>query len=69
MPCVMYIVSSLYLAQLELNGHTIDEKDNTSGSDLTFLEEVMTINEELQELKESCDPIRVMSIRDLSQSK
>ncbi|XP_064392371.1 iron-sulfur cluster co-chaperone protein HscB-like isoform X2 [Halichondria panicea] len=57
----------LYL--LELNGHTIDEKDNTSGSDLAFLEEVMTINEELQELKESCDPIRVMSIRDLSQKK
>ncbi len=63
------IVSSLYLTQLELHGHTIDEKDNTAGSDLEFLEEVMTLNEELQELKEICDPIRLISIRDLSHSK
>lgn len=52
-----------------MNGLSIDEKDNTAGSDLEFLEEVMSLNEELQELEINPDPVRLKLLRDSSQSK
>lgn len=52
--------------QLKLNGLTIDEKDNTeAGSDLDFLEEVMTLNEEINHLKNNPDLMKLKTLGEL----
>ncbi len=57
------------LALLELHGNPIDETNDTAASDFDFLEEIMTLNEELQELEETRELNRLISIRDLSRTR
>lgn len=62
----LFFGNILFCEKLELYGININEGDNTAGSDLDFLEEVMDLNEELVEKRE---PSRLISIRCLCQSE